>query len=219
MSKLNEMQEKFIEAEKDRLIDLNRQKNDYLKLSTLSAEQFDALKSILRQIETAQGKIAFASQPVENTPERLEAIDKFIKNIEIEVDMPEAKEAKQITSFDVFVSNINNYIDKLIEHNEVLKEQLDCESTILDLLEAYQDEMAKGEISDAFLARIENSKKIKDDLTVAADCNTERLTMAADMKDKLIENYQLVSDINFFMNNPLNLPDYEERVKAVSSIL
>lgn len=219
MSKLNEMQEKFIEAEKDRLIDLNRQKNDYLKLSTLTAEQFDALKSILRQIETAQGKIAFASQPVENTPERLEAIDKFIKNIEIEVDMPEAKEAKQITSFDVFVSNINNYIDKLIEHNEVLKEQLDCESTILDLLEAYQDEMAKGEISDAFLARIENSKKIKDDLTVAADCNTERLTMAADMKDKLIENYQLVSDINFFMNNPLNLPDYEERVKAVSSIL
>lgn len=219
MSKLNEMQEKFIEAEKDRLIDLNRQKNDYLKLSTLTAEQFDAFKSILRQIETSQGKIAFASQPVENTPERLEAIDKFIKNIEIEVDMPEAKEAKQITSFDVFVSNINNYIDKLIEHNEVLKEQLDCESTILDLLEAYQDEMAKGEISDAFLARIENSKKIKDDLTVAADCNTERLTMAADMKDKIIENYQLISDINFFMNNPLNLPDYEERVKAVSSIL
>lgn len=219
MSKLNEMQEKFIEAEKDRLIDLNRQKNDYLKLSTLTAEQFDAFKSILRQIETSQGKIAFASQPVENTPERLEAIDKFIKNIEIEVDMPEAKEAKQITSFDVFVSNINNYIDKLIEHNEVLKEQLDCESTILDLLEAYQDEMAKGEISDAFLARIENSKKIKDDLTVAADCNTERLTMAADMKDKLVENYQLISDINFFMNNPLNLPDYEERVKAVSSIL
>lgn len=221
MTELNEMQQKFINAEKDKLIELNRQKNDYLKLSTLSSEQFDAFKSILRQIETSQGKIAFASQPVENTPERLEAIDRFIKNIEVEVEMPETHETKEITTFDVFISNIDNYIDKITEHHEVLKEQLECEETVLEMLEEYVDieEGKKRKVSDAFLARVQNSRKIKDDLTTALDCNDERIRMASELRNKIVNNYPLISDINFFMNNPLNLPDYEERVKAVSRVL
>ena len=90
MTELNEMQQKFIETESEKLIELTKQKNEFLKLSSLTAEQFNSLKSLLKQIETSQGKIAFASQPVDNTPERVAAIDKFIKNIEVEVDIPKA---------------------------------------------------------------------------------------------------------------------------------
>lgn len=219
MTELNEMQQKFISEESEKLILLTKQKNDFLKLSSLTAEQFDTLKSILKQIETAQGKIAFASQPVENTPERMAAIDKFIKNIEVEVDVPQPQEGKVITSKDIFISNLDSYIQKLEEHREVLKTQLECESCILDLLEEYMKELGQSAISDAFAQRIESTRKLKDDLIVASDCNSERLNMAKDLRDKIIEFYDFISDINFFMNNPLNMPDYQERVNAVSSIL
>lgn len=220
MTELNEMQQKFIETESEKLIELTKQKNEFLKLSSLTAEQFNSLKSLLKQIETSQGKIAFASQPVENTPERVAAIDKFIKNIEVEVDIPKAEEGHTITSKDVFVSNIDSYIQKLEEHSEVLKTQLECESAILELFEEYMVELDSSDmIYDAFKQRVESTRKLKDDLTVAAECNAERLNVATDMRDKLINNYEFISDINFFMNNPLNMPDYDERVKAVSSIL
>lgn len=220
MTELNEMQQKFIETESEKLIELTKQKNEFLKLSSLTAEQFNSLKSLLKQIETSQGKIAFASQPVENTPERVAAIDKFIKNIEVEVDIPKAEEGHKITSKDIFVSNIDSYIQKLEEHRDVLKTQLECESSILELFEEYMVELDSSDmIYDAFKQRVESTRKLKDDLTVAAECNEERLNVATDMRDKLINNYEFISDINFFMNNPLNMPDYDERVKAVSSIL
>lgn len=220
MTELNEMQQKFIETESEKLIELTKQKNEFLKLSSLTAEQFNSLKSLLKQIETSQGKIAFASQPVDNTPERVAAIDKFIKNIEVEVDIPKAEEGHKITSKDIFVSNIDSYIQKLEEHRDVLKTQLECESSILELFEEYMVELDSSDmIYDAFKQRVESTRKLKDDLTVAAECNEERLNVATDMRDKLINNYEFISDINFFMNNPLNMPDYDERVKAVSSIL
>lgn len=220
MTELNEMQQKFIETESEKLIELTKQKNEFLKLSSLTAEQFNSLKSLLKQIETSQGKIAFASQPVDNTPERVAAIDKFIKNIEVEVDIPKAEEGHKITSKDIFVSNIDSYIQKLEEHRDVLKTQLECESSILELFEEYMVELDSSDmIYDAFKQRVDSTRKLKDDLTVAAECNEERLNVATDMRDKLINNYEFISDINFFMNNPLNMPDYDERVKAVSSIL
>lgn len=219
MTELNEMQQKFIATETEKLISLNEQKNEYLKLSTLTADQFAAFKSILKQIETSQGKIAFASQPVDNTPERVEAIDKFINNIEIEVDMPQAVDRSPITSYDIFVSSLTHYQEKLAEHNKVLNDQLACTKDILNLMEAYTEELDENEISDALSQRIESERKIKDDLTVALDCNNERLDYAEEICNKIIANYDLLSDINFFLNNPLGMPDYEERVKAVSSIL
>lgn len=219
MTELNEMQQKFIAAETEKLISLNDQKNEYLKLSTLTADQFTAFKSLLKQIETAQGKIAFASQPVDNTPERVDAIDKFINSIEIEVDMPETEDRKPITDYDIFVSTLTNYREKLAEHNQVLEDQLACTKDILNLMEAYLEELNPNEVSDALSQRIESERKIKDDLTVALECNTERLAYAEEICKKILANYDLLSDINFFLNNPLNMPDYEERVKAVSSIL
>lgn len=191
--------EKTIERERERL-----EKADYKKKP-----------EIRKKIENLKLQLEKAKQPFERTEEEKKLIEKIAENVKenIEVSAPNIegdRSDKPLTSKEEFEYGMKMFIDEVKHRKEQLEKDLATQEGIVSILEQHEpvgDEQSyKNEIS--------TRKNIISQMKMSLDLFNDRLA-EDEIQIWALDNYDNLSRLNTYLNNPLKLKDYEDYVEEL----
>lgn len=210
-TKLTSLQKTVIEGLKAKKSIVQERLNNLTKLERdLTQEEGQAFKMFTTQLSEIDAAIAKASETVDRTAEEQARLDNMINNINVTVEKAVDMSNPDNSYRDMFIANIDNYVETMKTRRHELLLELDTNKQIMDLLKAYE---AEGEVSDSFHQFINQLEDITDKIKITLGALNDRIANSAKMKKICSDNYDMISDINFFLNNPMNLADIEDRYK------
>lgn len=188
------------------------------KHPNLTPDEFKELGELQNKLININNQIRKAKQPVVMTPEKEAAIDKLIKNIEAnaeitQVEAPEVSSAEEMSSKDEFQYSLNSYVEEMKASIPDMEKQLAVQKLILENMENFHPFEDKYDIS-LYNADIETRRNIVEQLETTIQVVKKRIELAQqNLVGWAMDNYEMLSKFNFFVNNSLKLKDYEDYIK------
>lgn len=170
------------------------------------------LKQLNEQLEKAK-------TPFERTPEEIERINGMINKVKENVEVQTGnriegdRSDKQMSSKDEFQYGITMFINEVKKRREQLLKTIPVQEGILELLESHEPIGDEKEYSE----EIKSRKNIVAQAKMALELFDDRIKNEQEVITWALENYENISKLNRFLNNPLGLKDYieyEDNIKA-----
>ena len=158
-----------------------------------------------------------ASTPFERTEEEKELIEKIAKNVKENVEVSTGKKIegdradKPLTSKEEFEHGLSLFIEEVGRRKEELEKTLVVYENIYNKLADMKIEGDEKIVSEELKSRRNIIAQIKMSLELFND----RLAESAEVEKWALDNYDNISKLNKYLNNPLRLKDYEEYETAL----
>lgn len=187
---------------------IKKEKENYKKAN--DSEKFKVklkLKNLEEQLKRAQ-------QPFERTEKEKELINKIANNVKENAEIMKGKKIegdrsdRPLTSKEEFEHGISMFIEEVGNRKTQLEKDIATQKGILEILENH--EFVGDEAS--YKAEIAGRKNIVAQMEMSLELFNERLSENEEVTKWALENYDNISKLNKFLNNPLKLKDYEDYV-------
>lgn len=163
------------------------------------------LKQLNEQLEKA-------STPFERTEEEKELINKMAEKIKENVEVSAGKKIegdradRPLTSKEEFEHGMSLFIEEVARRKEELEKTLVVYEGIYEKLSALET------IGDEkiFNEELKSRKNIIAQIKMSLELFEDRLAESEEVQKWALDNYENISKLNKYLNNPLRLKDYEE---------
>ena len=158
-----------------------------------------------------------ASTPFERTEEEKELIEKIAKNVKENVEVSTGKKIegdradKPLTSKEEFEHGLSLFIEEVGRRKEELEKTLVVYENIYNKLADMKIEGDEKIVSEELKSR----KNIIAQIKMSLELFNDRLAESAEVEKWALDNYDNISKLNKYLNNPLRLKDYEEYETAL----
>ena len=211
------MKKELTETNKFMIEKINeKKKNEEEKLKKANDSEKFKIRLRIKQLNEQLEK---AKTPFERTPEEVERINKMIDNVKENVEVQAGNKIegdrsdKQMSSKDEFQYGITMFINEVKKRREHLLKTIPVQEGILELLENHEPVGDEKEYAE----EIKSRKNIVSQAKMALELFDDRIKNEQEVITWALENYENISKLNRFLNNPLGLKDYieyEDSIKA-----
>lgn len=165
------------------------------------------LNNLEKQLENAK-------KPVVRTEKEVELINKIANKVKENAEVITGNKIegdrsdKELTSKEEFEHGVSMFIEEIKLRKEQLLKDISTQEGIVKLLEEHEP------IGDenSYKAEVQGRKNILGQMKMSLELFEDRINTNDEMVKWALENYENISKLNTFLNNPLKLKDYEEYV-------
>lgn len=153
-----------------------------------------------------------ASTPFERTEEEKELIEKIANKVKENVEVSAGKKIegdradKPLTSKEEFEHGMSLFIEEVARRKEELEKTLVVYEGIYEKL-AVMETIGDEKI---FNEELKSRKNIIAQIKMSLELFNDRLAESEEVQKWALDNYDNISKLNKYLNNPLRLKDYEE---------
>lgn len=184
--------------------------------ANLEKADYKKRPEIRKKIENLKLQLQKASQPFERTEEEKKLIDNIVEKVEENAEVSKvaiegARADKPLTSKEEFEHGIKAFIEEVENRKAQLEKDLATQEGILKLLKESEP------VGDAtsFKDEIETREHIVRQLRMSMKLFEDRLA-ETEIQQWALDNYENISRLNTFLNNPLKLKDYEDYITSLT---
>lgn len=186
-----------------------KEQNELLKKAN------DSEKPKIRiKISKLEKQLENAKKPVVRTEKEKELIDKIANKVKENAEVITGNKIegdradKQLTSKEEFEHGVSMFIEEIKLRKEQLLKDISTQEGIVKLLEEHEP------IGDenSYKAEIQGRKNILGQMKMSLELFDDRINTNEEIVKWALENYDNISKLNTFLNNPLKLKDYEDYV-------
>lgn len=186
-----------------------KEQNELLKKAS------DSDKPKIRiKISKLEKQLENAKKPVVRTEKEKELIDKIANKVKENAEVITGNKIegdradKPLTSKEEFEHGVSMFIEEIKLRKEQLLKDISTQEGIVKLLEEHEP------IGDenSYKAEIQGRKNILGQMKMSLELFNDRIDTNEDIVKWALENYDNISKLNTFLNNPLKLKDYEDYV-------
>lgn len=186
-----------------------KEQNELLKKAN------DSEKPKIRiKISKLEKQLENAKKPVVRTEKEKELIDKIANKVKENAEVITGNKIegdradKQLTSKEEFEHGVSMFIEEIKLRKEQLLKDISTQEGIVKLLEEHEP------IGDenSYKAEIQGRKNILGQMKMSLELFDDRINTNEEIVKWALDNYDNISKLNTFLNNPLKLKDYEDYV-------
>ena len=186
-----------------------KEQNELLKKAN------DSEKPKIRiNISKLEKQLENAKKPVVRTEKEKELIDKIANKVKENAEVITGNKIegdradKQLTSKEEFEHGVSMFIEEIKLRKEQLLKDISTQEGIVKLLEEHEP------IGDenSYKAEIQGRKNILGQMKMSLELFDDRINTNEEIVKWALDNYDNISKLNTFLNNPLKLKDYEDYV-------
>lgn len=186
-----------------------KEQNELLKKAN------DSEKPKIRiKISKLEKQLENAKKPVVRTEKEKELIDKIANKVKENAEVITGNKIegdradKQLTSKEEFEHGVSMFIEEIKLRKEQLLKDISTQEGIVKLLEEHEP------IGDenSYKAEIQGRKNILGQMKMSLELFDDRINTNEEIVKWSLDNYDNISKLNTFLNNPLKLKDYEDYV-------
>lgn len=230
MVELNELQKQVIAELTAKKEELQKRKSELetkkSEVKVLSINEHSELENINNLLAELEQRIAKASEPVNRTPEEIEQInkicDKVSQNIEISSTSVEGATAgKDLTGKQSLTAYLDEYVAQLRERHVKVVYDIKVQNAITEFCKQNKLKFAGKDrnLEEAYREAEERFSDILANMKVAEKTIEKRIEQVEEQKptpiDWMLENYDNLVELNFFLNNPLKLDVFVEQITNI----
>lgn len=190
--------------------------NDAIKeQKKLLKKASDSEKPRIRiKISNLEKQLENAKKPVVRTEKEIELINKIANKVKENAEVITGNKIegdrsdKELTSKEEFEHGISMFIEEIKLRKEQLLKDISTQEGIVKLLE---DHEPIGD-ENSYKAEVAGRKNILGQMKMSLELFEDRINTNDEIVKWALENYENISKLNIFLNNPLKLKDYEEYV-------
>lgn len=185
-------------------------KEEKLKLKKASDSDKPKIRIKIKQLET---QLEQAKKPFERTEDEKKLIDSIANKVKGNVEIMTGKKIegdradKPLTSKEEFEHGISMFLEEIALRREQIIKTLEVQKGIVKILEEHEPIGDEKEYKDEIASR----KNIIAQMEMSLDLFNDRIENSG-IQEWAFENYDKLSELNKFLNNPLKLKDYEDYV-------
>lgn len=155
-----------------------------------------------------------AKKPVVRTEKEKELINKITEKVKENAEVITGNKIegdradKPLTSKEEFEHGVSMFIEEIKIRKEQLLKDISTQEGIVKLLEEHEP------IGDenSYKAEVQGRKNILGQMKMSMELFDDRISTNEEIVKWALDNYDNISKLNTFLNNPLKLKDYEDYV-------
>ena len=184
-----------------------------------SAQDVSEKFKLKKKLENLKEQLANAQKPFERTEKEKELINKMAENVKKNAEVTSGvkiegdRSDKPLTSKEEFEHGMSMFIQEVEHRREQLLKDMSTQEGIIKLLENHEP---VGD-EDAYKAEIAARKNIYKQMQMSLELFDDRIREKDEVQKWALDNYEFISRLNIWLNNPLRLKDYEDYEENIKS--